>query len=55
MVNKHLDNEKSVSIGSIAIKLEVSSIVLVKVCNIIQKAIANMNTVLEQLVPSINT
>lgn len=48
------DNEKTVSAGSIAIKLEGSSIVPVKVCNIIQKAIANMNTVLEQLVPGLN-
>lgn len=48
------DNEKSLSTGSIAIKLEGSSIVSTKVYSIIQKAISNMNTVLEQLVPGLN-
>lgn len=48
------DNEKSLSTGSIAIKLEGSSIVPTQICNIIQKAISNMNTVLEQLVPGLN-
>jgi len=48
------DNEKSLSTGSIAIKLEGSSIVSTQICNIIQKAISNMNTVLEQLVPGLN-
>jgi len=49
-----LDNEKSLSTGSIAIKLEGPSLVPTRIYNIIQKAISNMNTVLEQLVPGLN-
>lgn len=48
------DSEKSISAGSIAVKLEGSSIVPTHVCEIIQKAISNMNTVLEQLIPGLN-
>lgn len=49
-----LNNEKSLSTGTIAIKLEGTSIVPIQICNIVQKAISNMNTVLEQLVPGLN-
>ena len=48
------NNEKFLSTGSIAIKLEGSSIVPIEVCTIIQKAISNMNTVLEQVLPGFN-
>ena len=36
------------------IKLEGSSIVPTRICNVIQKTISNMNTVLEQIVPGLN-
>ncbi len=48
------DNEKSLSTGTIAIKLEGSSVVPTKVYDIIQKAISNMNSVLEQIIPGLN-
>jgi len=48
------DNEKYLSTGSIAIKLEGPSVVPTRICNIVQSAISNMNMVLEQLVPGLN-
>ena len=49
-----LGKGKVFSGGSVAIKLEGSSVVPTQVCDIIQRAIENMNTVLEQIVPGLN-
>lgn len=49
-----LSHDKSISTGAVAIKLEGPSVVPTQICTIVQKAISNMNTVLEQLIPGLH-
>jgi Predicted ATPases len=49
-----LDTERSLSIGKVAIKLEEPSVIPRQVCEGVQRAISNMNTVLEQIIPGLN-
>lgn len=49
-----LNNDKTFSTGSVAVKLEGSSTIPVKVYKIIKDTIVNMNSVLEQIIPGLN-